>query len=224
MKQSRTECVPYAAGINGDEYVNFLQHEADLRKLASDALHRNCKMQAAGTEIKPGIWTGRDAQIDKRARLVAPVYVGSRARIGPGAVITRGSSIERHAVIGNKTVVENATILPKTNLGPGLDVSHSVVGERHIFHLQRNVCTPIQDPKLVSQNSANAGLRAASGVAKSFIRIPGQIWRGVQGNAPAPEAESSVSYKEVFDSAETQPVEMPKVSGELAVVRRYGNQ
>src|SRR4051812_36148108 len=223
MKYSRTDCKPYVAKNNRDEYVNLLRHEADLRKLASDALHHNCKMQPAATEIRPGIWAARDSQIDKRARLVAPVFVGSRARICPGAVITRGSSIERHAVIGNKTVVENGTVLPYTNLGPGLDVSHSLVGERHIFNLQRNVCTPIQDPRLVSQISASAGMRTASSLAKLLLHIPGQIWRGTRSKAPVPAAESTVSYKEVFDSAKTQSIEMPKVSG-MAVVRRYGNQ
>src|SRR5207302_2565872 len=130
MRHSRTDCVPYIAGSNGEEYVNLLRHEADLRKLASDALHRNCKMQPEGREIKPGIWAATDSQIDRRARLVAPIFIGSRARICPGAVITRGSSIERHAIIGNKTVVENGTVLPYTNVGNGLDVSHAVVGAR----------------------------------------------------------------------------------------------
>lgn len=224
MKQSRTTCAPYVVGRMEAEYVNLLQHEADLRKLASDALHRNCNMQPAGTELRPGIWAATDSQIDKRARLVAPVFIGSRARICPGAVVTRGSSIERHTVIGNKTVVENGTVLPYTNLGPGLDVSHSLVGERHVFNLQRNVCTPIQDPKLVGRIPASAGIRTLFSMAKLFIHIPGRIWRGVQGAAPVPAAESTVSYKQVFESAKPQPVEVTKVSSELVVARRYGNQ
>jgi carbonic anhydrase/acetyltransferase-like protein (isoleucine patch superfamily) len=224
MKQSRTECTPYFVGDSEGEYVNLLRHEADLRQLASDALHHNCQMAPAGTEIRPGIWAATDSQIDKRARLVAPIFIGSRARICPGAVITRGSSIERHTVIGNKTVVENGTVLPYTNLGPGLDVSHSLVGERHICNLQRNVCTPIKDPRLVSQVPASAGVRTLFSMAKSFARIPGRIWRGLEGKAPEPAAESTVSYKQVFDSAKTKPVEMPKVSAGLAVARRYGNQ
>jgi NDP-sugar pyrophosphorylase family protein len=224
MKQSRTDCTPYEVSTSGGEYVNLLRHEADLRRLASDALHHNCQLAPAGTEIRPGIWAAKDSQIDKRARLVAPIFIGSRARICPGAVITRGSSIERHTVIGNKTVVENGTVLPYTNLGPGLDVSHSLVGERHVFNLQRNVCTPIQDPRLVSRVPVSAGVRTLFSVAKLLIRTPGQIWRGIRGTTPEPAAESSVSYKEVFDSAKTQPMEMPKVSAGLAVARRYGNQ
>jgi len=88
MDNARTG-TPYLAGP--EEYVNFLQHEADLRQLASDSLHHISKMQPAGTEVRPGIWIAADAQIDKRARLVAPIFVGSRARICPGAVVTRGS-------------------------------------------------------------------------------------------------------------------------------------
>jgi len=221
MENARTG-TPYNAG--SEEYVNFLEHEADLRNLASDALHRICKMQPAATELRPGIWAAKDSHIDKRARLVAPVFIGSRARICPGAVITRGSSIERHSVVGNKTVVENGTILPYTNLGPGLDVSHSLVGSRHIFNLQRNVCTPIQDPRLLGLVPATAGARTLFSMAKLLIRIPGQIWRGKGAAAPAPVAESTVSYKEVFTSANNPQVEMPKAPPALAAMRRYGNQ
>jgi NDP-sugar pyrophosphorylase family protein len=223
MENARTG-TPFLATAEKKEYVNFLQHEADLRQLASDALHRVCKMQPAGTELRPGIWAATDSHIDKRARLVAPIFIGSRARICPGAVVTRGSSIERHSVVGNKTVVENGTILPYTNLGPGLDVSHSLVGARHIFNLQRNVCTPIQDPKLLSEVPASAGARTLFSMAKLLIRIPGQIWRGKGVPAPAPVAESTVSYKEVFDSAQNPQVEMPKAPPALAAMRRYGNQ
>lgn len=220
MTQSRAGSAPYVAEKSAEEYVNFLRHEADLRRLASDALHRNCKLLPAGAEIKPGIWAAGDSQIDKHARLVAPVFIGSRARVCPGAVITRGSSIERHTVIGNKTVVENTTILPYTHLGPGLDVSNAVIGERHIFHLQRNVCTPILDPKLVSQVPAFAGVRTLAGAAKSLS----QIWRGVGSSTPTPAAESSVSYNKVFDSAKPQTMEVPEVTSHMAVARRYGNQ
>ena len=225
MQKSRTDCKPYVVEQGGVEYVNPLRHEADLRALASDALNNFCRVQPVGKQARPGIWMHPTAQVDKQARLVAPVYVGRGTKICPGAVITRSSSVEHHTVVGNKTVVENATLLPYTNLGPGLDVSHSVVGERHIFNLQRNVCTPIQDPRLVSQAPASAGSRAATGVAKLFSRISGLVWRGAKEQAPEQTAASPISYKKVFNnSAKNQPVEMPKVSPGLAVMRRYGNQ
>lgn len=222
MQKSRTDCLPYILSAAVGDYVNLLRHEADLRQLTSAALHNSCRMKPAGKEVKPGVWLHPEAQVEKRARLVAPIYVGRCAKVCSGAVVTRGTSLEHHTVVGNKTVVENATILPYTNLGPGLDVSHSVVGERHIFHLQRNVCTPIQDPKLVSQVPASAGSRAVASMAKLLRIIPGLVRRG-QEQKPEPAAESAISYKQIFNPA-TQQVEVGKTQSGFAVMRRYGNQ
>jgi NDP-sugar pyrophosphorylase family protein len=223
MQKSRTDCAPYVVEQGGVEYINMLRHEADLRALATDALHNFCRLQPVAKQVRPGIWIHPEAQVDKHARLVAPIFVGRGAKVCPGAVITRGTSLEHHTVVGNKTVVENGTILPYSNLGPGLDVSHSIVGERHIFNLQRNVCTPIQDPRLVSQAPATAGSRAATGVAKLFSRISGLVWKSSKENVTE-QSPSAISYKQVFDPAQNQPVEMPKVSPGLAAMRRYGNQ
>src|SRR5437879_3228004 len=121
LRQSRTNCVPYQLGQEGDEYINLLEHEFDLRRLAADALHRDCKLRPHGTEIRPGIWAAPGSRIDRNARLVAPVYVGRRSRICAGAVVTRGSAVEHHCLVGRGTVVENSTLLPYTQSGPGLD-------------------------------------------------------------------------------------------------------
>jgi len=94
------------------------------------------------------------------------------ARVSAERSDTRGSAIEHHSVIGGGTVVENATVLPFTQLGPGLEVCHSIVGERHIFNLQRNLCTPIQDTGLWGQVSTNVGKRILESTAAlvSFLR------------------------------------------------------
>jgi carbonic anhydrase/acetyltransferase-like protein (isoleucine patch superfamily) len=222
LRQLRTECIAYEVGQNNDdEYVNLLEHEFDFRRLASDALHCTCKLRPEGKEIRPGIWVGKGARIDRNARLVAPVYVGARAQICPGAVVTRGSVVERHSIVGRGTVVENATILPYTRVGPGLEICHSLVGDRHIFHLPRNLCTPVQDPRLVGQVSANVGKRLLGSTAALVTFLPWQIWRAMAGQEPRPATDSPINYAESFKTVEKQPAEM---TAGLAVARRYGNQ
>ena len=226
MREMRSNCVPYMVNQNADEYLNPLKNENDLRRLAADSLFKNCEMRPEGTEVRPGVWTGAGSRIHKMARLVAPVFVGRRARVCAGAVITRGTAIEHHAVIGNKTVIENGTILPYTQLGPGLEVSHSVVGERHIFHLQRNISTPIQDPRLVDRIPQSAGIRTLASAARLLSFLPRRVWRGLQGkkDSPKPVTESSVSYSEIYSSANNEQSPAPQVPGGLAIARRYGNQ
>ena len=60
------------------EYVIRLTHPRDLRKLASDVLRGSCSIRPSGQEIKPGIWLDDGAEIHRRARIVAPAYIGRR--------------------------------------------------------------------------------------------------------------------------------------------------
>jgi hypothetical protein len=223
LTQLRTECVPYNVGQNDeDEYVNLLEHEFDLRRLASDALHCTCNLRPDGVEVRPGIWAGAGSRIERSARLVAPVYIGRRARVCPGAVITRGSAVEHHSFVGRGTMVENTTVLPLTQLGPGLEICHSIVGQRQLFHLQRNACTPIQDPRLLGQVSANVGKRMLESTAALVSYLPRQLWRGLVGQpAKQPVADSPINYAESFKTPEQQHADIP---AGLAVARRYGNQ
>jgi carbonic anhydrase/acetyltransferase-like protein (isoleucine patch superfamily) len=222
LSQLRTECVPYKVGQNDeDEYVNRLEHEFDLRRLASDALHCTCNLRPDGVEVRPGIWAGAGSRIERNARLVAPVYVGRRTRICSGAVVTRGSAVEHHSFVGRGTVVENASVLPFTHLGPGLEICHSIVGQRQLFHLQRNLCTPIQDPRLVGQVSSNVGKRMLDSTVSLVSFLPRQIWRGLVGQPAKPAADSPINYAESFKTPEQQHAD---ISAGLAVARRYGNQ
>ena len=100
-------------------------------------------------ELKPGIWVGDGARIHRKARIVAPAFIGAYSKIRASALITRGSAIEHHAEVDCGTVVENSTVLPFTYVGAGLDVMHSVVGFRRLAHLVRKVEVEISDAKLV---------------------------------------------------------------------------
>jgi hypothetical protein len=225
LKQSRNECVRYLAST--EEYVNQLRHWHDLRQLATDALYRRCKLQPVGTEVRPGIWLGAGARVERGARLVAPVYVGRRGRVLSGAVVTRGTSIEQHSRVDCGSIVENASIQPYTEIGPGLDVSHSVVSESRLFHLKRNVAVELIDPKLVKPVSGNAAVRVVASLTSLVTFIPRQIVRGFTGKTEdvVPVPAISGICAEATSTAFTRPVaDINKLEAGLAVVRRYGNE
>ena len=113
-------------------------------------------IRPVGKEIKPGVWVGEGARIHRKARVVAPAFIGAHSKIRASALITRGSVIEHHAEVDCGTVVENSTVLPFTYVGAGLDVMHSVVGFRRLSHLLRNVEVEISDDKLVGMSPASA--------------------------------------------------------------------
>ena len=139
--------LPVACRVSG--YVNRLQEARDLRRLALDAFLSRCEITPRGKEVRPGIWIDDGARVHKTARLVAPLYVGRSARVGPSAVITRFSNLERRTQVGAGTVVESSTILPYTVLGSGLEVSGAVVDGSRFVDLQRNIALQIEDPRLI---------------------------------------------------------------------------
>ncbi len=213
-------------------YVNSLATPHDLRRLATDALHRRCALQPVGREIRPGIWVGAGARIEKGARLVAPVYIGRRSKVRSGSVVTRSATVEHHSIIDCGTVVENATVLPYSALGPGLDVSHSIVGAKQIFHLKRNAQAVIEDPKLLDELSPSMGIRLLSGLGALMSLLPKTAYEGFRTankNAPDPQLEAATATStnnygatNIYDERKSHNnvTEFPG----LAVARDYGNQ
>jgi hypothetical protein len=130
-------------------YVNRLAEARDLRRLVSDAFLMRCGIRPGGREVRPGIWLDDGARVHKSSRLVAPVYLGRSAKIGPSAVITRFSNVERNCRIGRDTVVDGASILAHTVIAGGLDVSHAVVDGNRFVDLERNFTVHIDDPSLI---------------------------------------------------------------------------
>jgi hypothetical protein len=139
--------LPVPCRVSG--YVNRLEEARDLRRLVVDAFLSRCEITPQGREVRPGIWIDDSARVHKSARLVAPLYVGGSAKVGPSAVITRFSNLERRSQVGAGTVVDSASILPYTVLGCGLDVSRAVVDGNRFVDLNRNIALQIDDPSLI---------------------------------------------------------------------------
>jgi carbonic anhydrase/acetyltransferase-like protein (isoleucine patch superfamily) len=227
LQHLRRESEPFE--VKG--YVNRLQSASDLRRLAVDGLLARNAAVPQGKEVKPGIWLGPSARVHRKARIVAPAYIGGGTKIRASALITRGTVVEQHAVVDCGTVVENTTVLPFTCLGAGLDAMHCVVGFRRVAHLARNVEVEVHDEKLVGTIPLSPVSRLAGSTAALFAFLPKEIYRGLvspwrrkqmaRNAAPSEEAESSLenSALEASDS-ESEPSEFPS---NLAVVRRYGD-
>jgi hypothetical protein len=175
LAHCRSEC----PALQHDGYLNPLATARDLRQLAIDILTRQTQTCPAGKEIKPGVWTAPGAMIEKGARVLAPAFVGSLARIRSGAVITRCSSVERHAEVDCGTVIENSTVLPFSYVGAGLDLAHSIAGMGRIVNLHRDVTVDIVDPKLVASMSVASGKRFVTSAAEALTYLPKLAFQGM---------------------------------------------
>jgi hypothetical protein len=204
-------------------YLNRLRSAADLRRLAVDGFSGAAQIAPEGMEVRPGVWVARGARVHRAARVLAPAFIGERARVRASAVVTRCSVLEHHAEIDCGTVVEDSTVLPYTAIGAGLDLAHSVAGFHRVSHLRRQVEIEIADPKLVGTASP-APLRALGSAAALAGFMPIEFVRGLLGRKrttlPAAAQAPAVARKTPDAlSGEAGAEQFP-----LMVARRYGNE
>lgn len=222
LQEMRVPCEDYRfAG-----YVNRLETAQDLRIFALDGFAGVAAISPRGTEIKPGVWVGERARIHKTARLLAPCFVGSNARVRAAALLTRGSVAEHHTEIDCGTVVENSSILPATTVGAGLDVTHSVVGFRHIWHLRRATEVEICDTQLLG-TMRSAPLRMLDNAAQLATTFSKSLAKTVLGRKAkkAPELRDAVCRPAAALKQADHAVPGDGLApSDLLSARRYGNE
>ncbi len=228
LKSTRSERPEFKFG----GFTNRLRNAAELRMLAMSSFAGECSIRPQGREIKPGVWAADSARVHRRARLLAPAYIGRHARIRASAVITRGSVVEHHSVVDCGTVVENSTILPHSYIGAGLDLTLSVVGFRQIMNLPRNAAVEIHDERLISTTSASAPVRTLNSAAELVSFLPKALFTGFSRKpAPACEAASlseavvapSPALTSLPQEEQLRP-SVPDFPPDFLTARRYGNE
>ncbi|MCU1333155.1 MAG: putative mannose-phosphate guanyltransferase [Candidatus Angelobacter sp.] len=228
LAHCRSEC-PL---LQHEGYLNSLANPRDLRQFAIDILIRQTQTCPTGKEIKPGVWTAAGAMIEKGARVLAPAFVGSMARIRSGAVITRCSSIERHAEIDCGTVVENSTVLPYSYVGAGLDLAHSVAGMGRIVNLHRDVSVTIVDTKLISSIPVASGKRLITSAAEVLTYLPRLAFQGIFAGTKAEQPDLQATLRQTspalgnaagFETSACDTEASHKFPN-MVVARRYGHQ
>ncbi len=210
-------------------YRNPLQDACDLRRLALDGLLEKNSIRPVGREIRPGVWIGHGAKIHRKARVLAPAFIGAHSKVRAAAIVTRNSVIEHHAEIDCGTVIENSTVLPFTYIGAGLDVMHAVAGFRRLWHLAREVEVEISDGKFVGAPPATVLSRALGSTAAVFAVLPHMFRAFFDRSLPDGTAEVPESQAAPADNLKPPDVNGPasgQAVGEFpssfAVVRRYG--
>jgi len=228
LAHCRSEC----PALQHDGYLNPLASARDLRQFAIDILLRQSQTCPAGKEIKPGVWTAPGAMIEKGARVLAPAFVGSLARIRSGAVITRCSSVERHAEVDCGTVIENSTVLPFSYVGAGLDLAHSIAGMGCIVNLHRDVTVTIVDPKLVASMSVASGKRLIATAADALTYLPRLALQGMFARGKTTPSDLQTTLRKTSPALGTAAgfetsacdTEASHKFPNMVVARRYGHQ
>ena len=130
-------------------YARRLTRPHDLRLLISDVLRGRCAIRPPGQAAKAGLWIDEGAEVDRRARIVAPAYIGRGVRIQEDALITRCSSLEEGCYVDCGTVIEDSSILANTHVGIWLDVRHAVASGNKLLSMEHDVVLEISDPNVM---------------------------------------------------------------------------
>lgn len=193
-QQGDLDKLPETAAKNGPayfvrEYVNRLNYPQDLRRMASDLLRGCCGSRPAGREVKRGIWLDEGAQVDRRARIVAPAYIGRGATLREDTLLTRCSNIEEGCYIDYGTVIEDSSILKNTHVGIWLDVCQAVAEGNKLVSLKRDTVLEITDASVLRSTVKKPVTEAAltripqrSVVTQKEERLPGQDTCGLEAN------------------------------------------
>jgi NDP-sugar pyrophosphorylase family protein len=137
-----------------DGYVNPLAHARDLRRLVVDALQGRCQLSPVGREIKPRVWVDDGARLHRRARVIAPAYIGRASSVREDTLITRFSNLESFCQVDYGTVIEDSSVLSNSYVGIWLDVSHAVVCGSKLLNLSRNRTLNLADATMLRRNIA----------------------------------------------------------------------
>ena len=173
------------------EYVSRLAHPRELRRIACDALRGRCAMRPSGQEIRPGIFIEDGAEVHRRARVVAPAYIGRGTKVKEDTLITRCSTVERGCYVDAGTVIEDSSVLPNTHIGIWLDVCHGIASGNKLFSLERDVMVEISDSNVMRANgSARKEARNARALNLANEKQQPATAKVVdlQKETPAPEA------------------------------------
>jgi hypothetical protein len=233
FRSQLTRCRSDCPLFEHDGYFNPLAAPVDLRQFAIDILTLQTQTAPDGVQVRPGVWTAPRAQIEKGARVLAPAFIGSFARVRSGAVITRCSSIEHHAHVDCGTIVENSTVLPYCSLGAALELAHSVAGFSHVWNLRRGCGVEVGDKKLVRHVPATSGNRLLVSAAELVAYLPKQFWRGIFGQPASPQPDLHTALRQTSPTlGSASGYRAPACDSEaanefpsnLVVARTHGNQ
>ena len=167
-------------------YSNRLTGPADYRCLVQDALAGRCQIKPVGQEVRPGIWCGGGARVSASARILAPAYIGQRARVRAGVFIAPGTSVEQRSEVDCGTVIRNSSILPHTYLGPGLHVSQSVISGSRVVHLGRKIDVELAHTGLLGHKGASTHSRVLASLGSFFGAFGGDLGTSVSTPSRTP--------------------------------------
>jgi mannose-1-phosphate guanylyltransferase / phosphomannomutase len=128
-----------------------------------DALTGKAGIDIGGSEVEPGVWIGKDAEVHETAELVGPLFLGT------GAELRKHASLRPFAVVGDNSLVDEAACVTRSIvgsrafIGKGTRITDCVIGDNYRVQEARNMRNQIvaeegdtQSDMLISEHPLNS--------------------------------------------------------------------
>ena len=113
-----------------DEYWCDVGSFEQYREAQEHLLAGQVELPIPGNAEKPGVYIGRNTQVNREAELIPPVVIGRNCKIKQGAKIGPYTSIGDNVVIEEEAVVDRSVVWDSSYIGPGVQVHSATVCSR----------------------------------------------------------------------------------------------
>src|SRR5713226_650168 len=96
----------------------------------ADLLHGKVSAAPLGREIRPGVFTNGEVEIDESARISGPVYLGDGVKIGPQVEIVGPTVLRDYVTVDVGAIVDRSIVWRNSYIGERAELHGALVGRQ----------------------------------------------------------------------------------------------
>ncbi len=96
----------------------------------ADVLLGKVKSSTLGREIRPGVFTSGEVDIDSTAKLTGPIYLGNGVKIGPGAEVIGPTVLRDYVSVDAAAIVDRSIVWRNSYVGDRSELHGAIVGRQ----------------------------------------------------------------------------------------------
>ncbi|MEY4940086.1 MAG: hypothetical protein RIQ93_1821 [Verrucomicrobiota bacterium] len=122
-------------------------------------------------QVQPGVWVGLHSEIDPRAQLTAPCWIGANVIVGPDTIIGPAAIVEDRVVIDRGARIVNSAIGPETFVGRFVSVENSCGFGSALLNCRTGSFLRVPDSFLLGPLEIDQFNRRSSGLAARTLAL-----------------------------------------------------
>ena len=148
-------------GYIADGYWTDVGNIAEYVRANHDVLQGRVRTEPLGEEIRPGVFSEGEVEIDRTAVLDGPIWIGKGTKIGPHARIVGPTAIRSYGVVDAFAYIDRAIVWRNSYVGDHAEVHGAIVGRQ--CSLKSRVI--LEDGSVIGDHSVvGEGARVRGGV------------------------------------------------------------